>query len=174
MQLMELKKGSRFVYAQQEWILLDRQEDKHLCLSAATAGARQYDRGMNARFDQAAISEWLNGAYYNSLLSAGAAAVDFNMLMMNLSISTTAGDCIYVNRVGILSLHQWRHYLTAISRQPLWQWQWTCSIIDGINGPGLCCVAGKDGNYVYYPPNHPYPQVRPVLSLRGWAEVSKE
>lgn len=173
MDLQSLEVGKRFTYARREWILLDRHEDRHLCVCAECEERRQFDRGMTARFDQAAISEWLNGEYYVSLISAGASAIDFSPMLMNLSMSTTEGDCIYTRRVGILSLHHWRRFMVSGENalHPVWRWQWTCTISDGIYGQGLCCVAGKSGNYVYYPPNHPDPLVRPAVCLRGWAEV---
>lgn len=174
MQLQSLEVGKRFAYARREWILLDRHEDRHLCVCAECDGARQFDRGMTARFDQGALCEWLNGEYYTGLIRDGASAIDFSPLMMHLGMSTTEGDCIYTKRVGILSLHQWRRFMTGGENalHPVWRWQWTCTISEGIFGQGLCCVAGKSGNYVYYPPNHPEPLVRPAVCLRGWAEVS--
>lgn len=172
MQLQSLTVGKRFEYAGQGWILLARHEDRHLCCAAEPVGARVYDDGLHARFDEAAVNTWLNGEYYNGLLSAGAAAVDFCSLLMNLSISSTIGDCVYAQRVGLLSWFQRLRYDPLIPR--VWRWEWTCTISDGIYSRGLRCVAGKPQAYAYYPPNHPEPMVRPALSLRGWNEVNEE
>lgn len=172
MQLQTLDLGNIFTYAGKRWILLDRREEFHLCIAADNEGPCAYDGGLRARFDEAAISGRLNGAYFADLLQNGGTATDFNSLLMNLSVSMTVGDCIRSPHVGLLSWHQRLRYDTLIPR--VWHWEWTCTISDGIYGSGLRCVAGKPQNYAYFPPNHPDPVLRSAISLRGWAEVGKE
>lgn len=168
-QLQDIEIGSRFEYGGRSWILLDRREDRHLCISENGEGSRQYDGGIQARFDKAAIGRWLNGEYYEALLSGGASAADFTPVLMNLANHGEA-DCVHGMRVGLLSWRQWFTYSDRIP--PIYRWQWTCSISDGIRGAGLMCMAGSGRNgYAYYPPNHPDPIVRPAVSLVGYAEV---
>lgn len=170
MQIQALEIGKSFGYAGQEWILLDRHEDRHLCIAAAPTEARQYDRGMHCRFDQATINSWLNGEYYASLLGSGGNAIDFNSLLMNMSISMEVGDCTRALHVGLLSWHQRIRYDALVPH--VWRWEWSCTISDGIYGHGLRCIAGKPQKFAYYPPNHPEPMLRPALSLSGWAEIN--
>ena len=73
MLLCEVSVGAVFGYGGREWILLDRREDRHLCISRAGVGSRPYDGGLEARFDRAEVGRYLNGAYYEALL-AGAGA----------------------------------------------------------------------------------------------------
>lgn len=171
MQLREVKVGSGFRYAGREWILLDRRSDRHLCISAAGEGARQFDPGIKARFDQAAAGAWLNGEYYEALLSGGASAADFTPMVLNLA-NGGVGDVVYALHVGLLSWRQWLHYAPMIP--PIWRWQWTCSLSDGIRGTGLRCMAGSGANgYSYYPPNHPDPIMRPAVSLLSGTVVEQ-
>lgn len=170
MQLLDVVPGSVFSYAGRQWTLLDRREDRCLCLSVLGEGSRQYDTGMRARFDQAAIGRWLNGEYFEALLSGGASAADFSPLLLNLA-NGGVGDVVYALHVGLLSWRQWLRYADRIP--PVWAWQWSCSLSEGIYGTGLRCMAGSGSHgYVYYPPNHPDPVVRPAVSLFGYAEVS--
>ncbi|MBQ6519461.1 MAG: hypothetical protein IJI14_12125 [Anaerolineaceae bacterium] len=170
MQLQALEPGRTFEYAGREWILLDRYEDRHLCITARPETARQYDKGLHCRFDQAAVNTWLNGEYYQRLLASGGKEIDFNSLLMNLSISMTEGDCVRATHVGLLSWHQRIRYDALIPH--VWRWEWSCTISDGIYGHGLRCIAGKPQKFAYYPPNHPEPMLRPALSLSGWAEIN--
>lgn len=170
MQLSDVVLGSIFTYAGRQWTLLDRREDRCLCLSALGEGSRQYDSGIQARFDRSAIGRWLNGEYYEALLSCGASASDFTPILMNLA-NGGVGDCVHGMHVGLLSWRQWFYYRDRIP--PIWRWQWTCSLSEGIYGTGLRCMAGNESNgYAYYPPNHPEPIVRPAVSLFCAAEVS--
>ena len=163
MQLREVSVGSAFWYAGREWILLDRRGDRHLCIHAAGEGPRQFDRGMQARFNESAAGAWLNGEYYEALLQCGASAADFTPLVLNLA-NSGIGDVVYALHVGLLSWRQWLHYAGSI--RPVWAWQWTCSLSEGKFGTGLRCMAGSGANgYAYYPPNHPDPIIRPALSL---------
>ena len=169
MQLSELQFGDRFEYGGRSWVLLDRREDRHLCISAEGEGSRQYDGGIRARFDEAAVGRWLNGEYYEAMLQAGSSAADFTPILMNLANRGEA-DCVHGLRIGLLSWRQWFVYAERIP--PIFRWQWTCSISDGVRGPGLMCMAGSGRNgYAYFPPNHPDPIVRPAVSLFGYAEV---
>lgn len=169
-QLQTIEPGSCFRYGGREWILLDRREDRNLCLSLDGDGSRQYDGGIQARFDRAAVSKYLNGEYYEALLSGGASVADFTPILMNLANSGD-GDCVYGLHAGLLSWRQWLRYSDRI--KPIHAWQWTCSISDGIRGAGLMCMAGSGRNgYAYFPPNHPDPILRPAISLLGGAEVT--
>ena len=153
-------------------MLLDRLEDRHLCISAAGIGSRQYDAGIEARFDRASIGRWLNGEFYQDLLAVGASAAVFTPILMNLA-NGGIGDIVHGMHVGLLSWRQWFRYSDLIP--PIYNWQWSCSLSDGTRGVGLRCMAGSGRNgYAYYPPNHPEPIVRPTLSLLGAAEIRKE
>ncbi|MBQ9321004.1 MAG: hypothetical protein IJ239_01390, partial [Eubacterium sp.] len=127
MQLCEIEVGSVFSYGGRSFTLLDRREDRHLCIAAAGEGSRQYDSGLHARFDQAAVGRFLNQDYYEALLADGASAADFSPLVMNLA-NGGVGDVVYALHVGLLSWRQWFFYRDRIP--PIWRWQWTCSLAD--------------------------------------------
>lgn len=168
-QLQTLDPGKSFEYAGRAWILLDRHEDRHLCITAEPVTAMQFDKGLNSRFEKASVNNWLNGQWFYELLQAGGKEIDFNSILMNISFSMTIGDCVRGLHAGLLSWHQWLRYDALIPRAC--HWQWTCTISEGIRGNGLRCIAGKPQTYGYYPPNDPTPMVRPAVSLAGWTEV---
>lgn len=168
-----MRMGERFGYGGTEWVLLDRQEDRHLCCTAEPICARQFDPGVQARFEKSKLHDWLQGEWFEGLIGNGGKETDFCSVLMNLSISfhMLQGDCVRVQHAGLLSWHQWLRYDERIPR--VWKWQWTCTISDGIRGHGLRCVGGKPQSYGYYLPHDPTVMVRPVVSLRGYAEAEK-
>ena len=172
MLLSEIRPGNNFRYAGRTWTLLNRIEDRNLCLSVEGEGSGQYDRGMEARFDKASLGRWLNDQYYQMLLRDGGSAADFTPILMNLAISGI-GDCVHGLHAGLLSWKQWLRYSDRIP--PIHAWQWSCSLAEGIRGLGLRCMVGSGrSGYAYFQPNQRDPIVRPAISLLNSAEVRSE
>lgn len=136
--LADLKPGRNFLFAAIHWTLLDKTEEKALCLMLDQSGPIQFDEGAGSDYRAASLRTYLEGHFMKILLNNGARKIDFLPLQMDLSRDGEKNAIVMDAGIGLLSWRQLCKYQAIIPRSSeSYGWFWTCTQSAGILGPGL-------------------------------------
>ena len=121
--LKNAARGTAFDYAGQNWILLENDDGRALCLSKDIIETRAFDEGNCNNFAVASSKEYLNGAYLDNLLE------DVNgpnaFLTTELDLTTDDGLKDYGTctvTIFLLTVDQYRRNRDVIPNADDWWW----------------------------------------------------
>lgn len=170
--LYEIESGGRFIYGGVEWVKLAADGGTVLTLAADSLFQKAFDEENCNDWRKSSSRKYLNGAFLDKLVDAGAdysAFVEFDSDLTADDGMKNYGSA--TDKIALLSCDQYREYRDIIPMLDEWWWTltpWTCNPEYSYDARCVSTDGALDWNYAYYGDRG----LRPLCNLKSEILVS--